>query len=130
VCACRACAMLPVPPRRSSTILPYLWVFILIAAGFLAGRLSVGVVPASTAYSDPSAHDPRVPALQSSQKLTKSSGFDADGSWHPVAQDWSELALQSGLLASRPLLPIGYNGRSEYVIQPFQVLLDHLQKGV
>ena len=115
--------MLPAPAKRSSAFLPALWACILAAAGFLIGRLSVGVSPSSKACPElgTDAQDPRLSSLQSDDVQTRSSGIDADGSWHPVAKDWEEIAERAGLLQGRPLLPTGYNGKSEYVIQPFQV---------
>ena len=115
--------MLPAPAKRSSAFVPALWACILAAAGFLVGRLSVGVSPSSKACPElgTDAQDPRLSLLQSVDVQTRSSGIDADGSWHPVAKDWEEIAERAGLLQGRPLLPTGYNGKSEYVIQPFQV---------
>lgn len=110
-------------PAKRPQLYPFLSVFIVAAAAFWLGRISVGVSAPQALLGE------RAPAIRQSDAQLRSgqparSIIAAPGdTWRPDWSDWQELAKTTGLLDNKPLLPVGESGTPHLVVQPYQVLL-------
>lgn len=107
-------------PGKRTQLYPFLSLFVVAAAAFWLGRLSVGVTAPHAHLGDREAAAHSVSQLRSGEPARSIIAAPGD-TWRPDWSDWQELAKTTGLLENKPLLPVAESGTPHLVVQPYQV---------